>query len=677
MLPGFTVSRRLGSDESAMWLATEDATGRVVTLRHITVHTPALRERLHAGTSLMRQIDHPHIVPLFEARDVASGVVVVCGAAAGGSLADVVGVRGTLPPGEVVTACAPIAEALAELHPHGILHGAITLDDIVFSLEGRPMLAGVGMAQLGAPTSHGHPGTLAPEIAAGSPPSPGSDVYSLAAVAVVGLTGYLPRLPLSLPDVPPAIGAAMSRALERAPERRLDSATLSNALYAIADPQPVEIVVSEQELTSTGSLPQVTAPPPSAAALEPPRAAPGPGTVGRGRPPVGQPTGNMPVIGPGAPGVTPPPVGTPGANPPAAARHGAAPADDPEADEVAGFMRGRGGRRARRGPGAPEGGAGAAEAGAAAAAGAGGAGAAAAGAGAPPSAADDTTTARRQGGGSRARRRTQPHEDEPPRTRTPARPEPERPRADRPAAGRPTAERPSASRERDARPAASPSRTSSGRGKESNRDRGSDGASEPKRGLRRIDLSRVAMVLAILLLAAGAVVVAREVFGDDEQLPEAGGGTASDDSAAPVDLCGGPQPAPTALPAQPTDWTQEVQRLYTLREQAFEELDAELLCQVHAPTNPVLAQDVDTIQAWADADIHAEGLTIEVVTAELVSQNNGVVVLEITDRQPAYQLVDEDGEVVEEKEGTPDTTWQAELVAVADEAGGVPTWRFG
>lgn len=185
------------------------------------------------------------------------------------------------------------------------------------------------------------------------------------------------------------------------------------------------------------------------------------------------------------------------------------------------------------------------------------------------------------------------------------------------------------------------------------------------------------MVLAILLLVAGAVVVVRQFMGSDDTLPDAGSGSPSGDAEAPVDLCGGPQPAPTATPAAVTDWTQEVQRLYSLREQAFEELDAQLLCQVHSPTNTVLATDVETLQAWSDAGIRADGLTMEVVTAELVSQQAGKVVLDITERVQPYDLVDEDGEVVERKEGTPENTWRAELVAVADEGNPVPTWRFG
>jgi hypothetical protein len=44
-------------------------------------------------------------------------------------------------------------------------------------------------------------------------------------------------------------------------------------------------------------------------------------------------------------------------------------------------------------------------------------------------------------------------------------------------------------------------------------------------------------------------------------------------------------------------------------------------------------------------------------------------VLEITDRITAYDLVDEDGEVVEQLEGVGEGTWRAELVVAADASG--------
>jgi eukaryotic-like serine/threonine-protein kinase len=94
---------------------------------------------------------------------------------------------------------------------------------------------------------------------------------------------------------------------------------------------------------------------------------------------------------------------------------------------------------------------------------------------------------------------------------------------------------------------------------------------------------------------------------------------------------------------------------------------------VYAPTSQVLADDAELLQLYADAGVHTQGLAFEVVTAELVSQEGGRVVLEITDRLPPYQLVDSEGTVKAEKEGLPEATWQAVLVPAPDASG----WRFG
>ena len=51
------------------------------------------------------------------------------------------------------------------------------------------------------------------------------------------------------------------------------------------------------------------------------------------------------------------------------------------------------------------------------------------------------------------------------------------------------------------------------------------------------------------------------------------------------------------------------------------------LCEVYAPTSQVLADDAELLQLYADAGVHTEGLAFEVVTAELVSQEGGRVVL--------------------------------------------------
>lgn len=571
-----------------MWFATEDATGQPVTLRLIPSPTPAVRDRLRAGVSLMSAIDHLHVVPLLEAVDVPQGVVVKCGAAEGGSLADALSMRGTLPPGEVVTACAPIADALAEIHPHGIMHGAITADDIVFTLDGRPMLAGVGLAQLGVlPQREVQP--IAPEISAGSPPSPSSDVYSLAAVAFMGMTGVVPQPPVNLQGVPPQVLAILSRALERAPERRPDATMLSNALYAVAPPEPVEIIASTD---ATGAMPAV-APTPDASP---------------------QPASDFTAEG------------------------------DKADEEVANFMRGGGGSGSRR---------------------------------------------RSRRVGSRRQKGTAPAAGEtpppvagavPPTGTVP-------PASMAPAASGPSqqdvqltkpvdasgASRRSVRRKPEPTAAAAPAKPEPKR-QESERSNGRERPQESKPS--KFDVTKVAIVAIVLLVGFGVYLVMQQFLdGDSGELSL--DRSSPTDGATPDDLCGGPRPAPTAAPPEVTDWTAEVQRLYSLRERAYEELDATVLCQVYSPVSSVLAEDVDWIRTLIEEDSHAEGFRVDIIEVEVVEQTAGRVVLNITDQVSAHEIVNSDGETVGEEEQGPVVTWQAELVAVADDAGATPSWRFG
>ncbi|RIQ29623.1 protein kinase domain-containing protein, partial [Jiangella rhizosphaerae] len=258
---GYTITRRLGSDASAMYVAREDATGASVTLRLVGQVSPQVRDRLRMAAQALSGIDHPHVIPFLDIVDGPGGIVVVLGAAEGGSLAGIIGARGVLPPGEVVTACAPVAEGLAEIHRRGIVHGDLTLDDIVFSLDGRPMVAGVGLVQAGVPPRVGQRSRpVPPEVQAGSPPGPPADVYGLVTAAVVALTGYLPSARLSLPAVPPATQALLASALDPVPSRRPPVSSIGNVFFAVADPAPVELVLEENHATTGTMRPVLDAP---------------------------------------------------------------------------------------------------------------------------------------------------------------------------------------------------------------------------------------------------------------------------------------------------------------------------------------------------------------------------------------------------------------------------------
>ncbi|WP_172885634.1 protein kinase [Jiangella sp. DSM 45060] len=603
---GYTITRRLGSDASAMYLAREDATGASVTLRFIGQVGPQVRDRLRLAAQALRAVDHPHVIPFLDVVDGPGGIVVVLGAAEGGSLAGIIGARGVLPAGEVVTACAPVAEGLAEIHRRGIVHGDLTLDDLVFSLDGRPMVAGVGLVQAGVPLRVGQRARpVPPEVQAGSPPGPPADVYGLVTAAVVALTGYLPSARLALPAVPPATQALLASALDPAPNRRPPVSSIGNVFFAVADPAPVELVLEENHAT-TGTM---------------------------------RPVIDAPVMG----------------------------ADD----DVAAFMRRSTatGRRARRRTEAPEPPseslASGAVGGLTAPAGAGPA-TVPGGAGASPTAPTGPIRTPRRGRRGRS--------EEPPPSGPPSGP-PTGP-ASAPPSGPPPDERPPAAR----RPAAAPAGAAP-----AGRPAAAPAAKESRRGAppppdddappKRKDRLWIVSTLVALLLVAGVAIVGWRIFGDDTPTDGPASGS-SPDSEASTDLCGGPQPAPTVPPPTVTDWTQEVQRLYSLRAQAFEDSDPELLCQVHAPTNPTLTDDAELLQEYEDAGVHTDGLTFEVVNAEVVSQEGGRATVTITQRTPPYTLVNDDGGVEQEMDGFEEQTWDADLVAVAN-PDGTSSWRFG
>ncbi len=68
-----------------------------------------------------------------------------------GSLARLVETRSAIEAGEVVTAIAPIAAAVAELHRVGVAHGRIRSSTVLIDPSGAPVLAGFGNARLIGP----------------------------------------------------------------------------------------------------------------------------------------------------------------------------------------------------------------------------------------------------------------------------------------------------------------------------------------------------------------------------------------------------------------------------------------------------------------------------------------------------------------------------------------------
>lgn len=230
-----------GAGAGARWLGRDAASGRRVVLEVLDV-SGAQRETVLRQAARLAALSHPHLLPVLDVVDAPAGPVLVTELARGGDLAHAIDAYGPLRPGEVVTACAPVAQALDAVHGRGFVHGHLSPASLVFSAAGRPLLAGLGAARPGHGLGGGAPGYAAPEVAAGGEPTPAADVYGLAAVASAALAGEPYRAGLPLPaEVPAASAAALARATSADPAARPSAADLARALFAMAAPVPVRI----------------------------------------------------------------------------------------------------------------------------------------------------------------------------------------------------------------------------------------------------------------------------------------------------------------------------------------------------------------------------------------------------------------------------------------------------
>ena len=235
--------------------------------------------------ALLAELDHPHLVRLHrvvrrEVRGRPAEVSLVLDLLEGGSLATLLARRGRLRPGEVVTAIAPVAAALAQAHERGIVHGDLSPGNVVFTAEGRPVLTDLGTARLVGETGRAEmtPAYVDPVVARGGAPGPASDVFGVAAAAFHALTGiapwnaadpegtvgvaaggHLPDLAVLAPDAPEEMVQVVERGLSAEPHLRGSAAAFALDLRHACRPEPVRLPapgVPDDLLGETGRGPR-------------------------------------------------------------------------------------------------------------------------------------------------------------------------------------------------------------------------------------------------------------------------------------------------------------------------------------------------------------------------------------------------------------------------------------
>ncbi len=252
----YRLERELGHGGMAtVYLAEDLKHHRKVAIKVLRPELAAVvgAERFLSEIKTTANLQHPHILPLFDSGAADSFLFYVMPFVAGESLRDRLRREKQLPIGDAIRIATEIAGALDYAHRHGVIHRDIKPENILLH-DGRALVADFGIA-LAASTadgtrltetglSLGTPAYMSPEQAMGEREiTARSDIYALGCVTYEMLTGEPPfsgptaqaivarvmTTPPASPSVsrarvPPAVDAAVLAALEKLPADRFASA---------------------------------------------------------------------------------------------------------------------------------------------------------------------------------------------------------------------------------------------------------------------------------------------------------------------------------------------------------------------------------------------------------------------------------------------------------------------
>jgi serine/threonine-protein kinase len=252
----YRIERQLGQGGMAtVYLAQDIKHHRHVAIKVLHPELSALlgSERFLKEIELTANLQHPHVLPLFDSGEADGLLYYVMPFVDGETLRSRLEREQLLPVAEAVRITIEVADALQYAHKHGVVHRDIKPENILLH-DGRPLVADFGIAlavqQAGGSRmtqtgiSLGTPQYMAPEQAMGARHvDHRTDIYALGVVAYEMLAGEppfigpssqaivarvmteKPRSLRSLRDTVPAhVAEAVHTAMQKLPADRFDSA---------------------------------------------------------------------------------------------------------------------------------------------------------------------------------------------------------------------------------------------------------------------------------------------------------------------------------------------------------------------------------------------------------------------------------------------------------------------
>jgi serine/threonine-protein kinase len=267
----YVIERELGAGGMAtVYLAHDVRHDRKVAVKVLRPELSAIlgAERFLHEIKTTANLQHPHILSLFDSGEADGLVYYVMPYVEGESLRDRLNREKQLPVDDAVRIAREVADALQYAHEHGIVHRDIKPENILLH-GGHAMVADFGIALAASRSdggtrmtetgmSLGTPHYMAPEQAMGEREiTPRADIYALGCVTYEMLTGEPPFTgptaqaiiarvmtdqPRSLTaqrhTVPPGVDAVVRKALEKLPADRF--ATARDFESALAAPAATE-----------------------------------------------------------------------------------------------------------------------------------------------------------------------------------------------------------------------------------------------------------------------------------------------------------------------------------------------------------------------------------------------------------------------------------------------------
>jgi len=227
---------------------------------------PVVRERLRREARTVAALDHPNVVPLYEAGEDNGTVFIATRWVDGTELGTLISGEGPLEPHRAARVAAQIASALEVAHEKGLVHRDIKPSNIILTSEDHAYLTDFGLTKRAASAS-GFTGAgqmlgtidyVAPEQIEGGEADPRGDVYGLACVLYEMLSGAAPfagqtggmakmwaHLNAEPPsvreqrvDVPQALDEAIRHGLAKRPDGRPTAAAFGTAVLQAVGESP-------------------------------------------------------------------------------------------------------------------------------------------------------------------------------------------------------------------------------------------------------------------------------------------------------------------------------------------------------------------------------------------------------------------------------------------------------